>query len=76
MSFWDKEELVGEVEKNGGNVYKIKNVVKGGRQFVDLREFFTGKDGKELPTKKGVAIPYELVDDVIANLEMAKLDQR
>lgn len=75
MAFWDKETLVGEFEKNGsGNTYKVKIVEKDERKFVDFREFFTNKDGEDVPTRKGVAIPADVLVDVIAHLEMAKVE--
>lgn len=42
-----------------------------GNKFINLREWFL-KDGEYLPTKKGIAITQEIVDNVIEGLQKLK----
>ena len=60
--FWDKEELIREVEINEKNKIMIKKVQKGNSISVDVRKYYT-KDGEWLPGK-GITIPDSLADEV------------
>jgi len=75
--FWDKEGKVEIVEKNGnGSELRIRRVERNGRKFVEVREwFYAEKEDKMLPTKKGVVIPEDIVDDVTALMDSAKTDE-
>lgn len=60
-SFWDSEETVCDVEKQGtkGTFYRIKKVSKNGREYIDLREHYTKQDGAVQYTTKGTSIPMD-----------------
>ena len=67
-TFWDEEQTVGEIKKNDrGEVIAIKLVSKNKRRFVDIRNFYVNKDG-ELAPGKGIAVPFDLAEDVAAQV--------
>jgi len=42
------------------------------KDYLDIRNFYEGEDGAWLPTKKGVAVPVELYDELMDALGKAK----
>jgi len=55
------------IDKNSREVVRIAWDTYEGHQFVDCRVYY--RDGDELkPTRKGLAIPPRLIDDVAAAL--------
>lgn len=67
-AFWDSEQTVAEIKKNDrGEVILIKLVSKNRRRFVDIRTFYTGKDGNMAPGK-GIAVPFDLAEEVAAQV--------
>lgn len=63
-AFWDKEEVVAEIDKNDrGEKIIIKNCEKRGKKYVDVRTYYIDKVG-ELAPGKGIAIPDDLADEV------------
>lgn len=69
-SFWDSETLVGTVEKNATERIAVRRVERRGRAYVDVRVEWRRQDGDEFyPSKRGVVIPLEALDDVLALLE-------
>ncbi len=64
MSFWDEERELGRVE-NGNQTVVIKEVVKSGKKMVDIRKWFMDKKTDELkPTRKGVALPLDIMEEI------------
>lgn len=62
--FWDSEELVGRMIKNSREEIHIKKVKKSGRTFIDIRVFWLDSNTDEFkPSQKGLAIPYESLED-------------
>jgi hypothetical protein len=58
--FWDKEELIGKIEKNNREEIQIKKVEKGGRKYLDIRVFWSDGESDEFkPSQKGVTVPYD-----------------
>ena len=43
-----------------------------GRKFINLRDWILQPDGEYTPTKKGVTVPPELIDELIDNLKKLK----
>ena len=43
-----------------------------GQKYVDLRQWYQLEDGSYAPTKKGVMLPPELVDDVLDGIKKQK----
>ncbi|MDP4183375.1 MAG: transcriptional coactivator p15/PC4 family protein [Bacillota bacterium] len=63
--FWDNEKLIGKLGKNSREEIIIKVVEKKGKKFVDIRVFwFDGNSDEYKPSQKGVAIPYESLDEL------------
>ena len=75
-TFWDKETLIGTVEKNATERIAVRRVERRGRAYVDIRIEWRRQDGDEFfPSKRGVVIPAEALDDVLALLESAQRTQ-
>ncbi len=70
--FWDKSEVIIEMEK-GKNILKFQVTEKDGKEFIDVREWFTSNN-KEYPTKKGLTIAAEVVDDFMSLLKTTILE--
>lgn len=61
--FWEKEDLVGKIEKNNKEEIHVKKVEKNGRQYVDIRIFWMEKESNDFkPSPKGIAIPVEIFE--------------
>ncbi len=74
--FWDRETLVGTVEKNSTERISVRRVERRGRAYVDIRIEWRKQDGDEFyPSKRGVVIPEDAVDDVLALIESARKAQ-
>jgi hypothetical protein len=71
--FWDKEEIVGKIEKNNREEIHIKKVSKNNRDYLDIRTFwYDANDESFKPSQKGVAIPMDLVPelkDILNNVD-------
>jgi hypothetical protein len=50
-------------------VVQIKQFERG--TFLDIRQFFTGDDGKSLPTKKGIAVGLHKLDELAGLINKA-----
>ena len=71
--FWDRETLIGTVEKNATERIAVRRVERRGRAYVDIRIEWRRQDGEEFfPSKRGVVIPEEAVEDVLALIESAR----
>jgi len=57
--------LIGEIEKNQNEVIRIKIEEFKGYKFLDIRVYFQDQGGEWKPTKKGVAVPFEKIEDFI-----------
>ena len=72
-AFWDRETLVGTVEKNATERIAVRRVERRGRAYVDVRIEWRRQDTEEfLPSRRGVVIPEEAVDDVMVLMEAAR----
>jgi hypothetical protein len=63
---------IGEIQKTGTD--KIIVTVKEfkGKTYVDVRTFFENDQGEMIPTKKGISLTPENLDDLIRLLNEAK----
>lgn len=58
--FWDREELIGKIEKNNREEIHVKKVEKKGKEYIDMRVFWFDSSSDEFrPSQKGITIPYE-----------------
>ena len=73
MAFWDREEVLDEVEKGEERIF-IKRVSKGSRTYIDVRTFWLDDDDEWRPSKKGIAIPIELADRVAEAIQRGSRD--
>ena len=70
-SFWDREKLVAEMEKGRNKVVTFKVVEKNGKVYGESREWFwSERENKWLPTKKGNVVPSDVIEDFVAHWEV------
>ncbi len=62
---------IGELEKGKDRIIVSLTEFKG-RQYVDIRTYFENQEGEWIPTKKGISLMPENLDDMIKFLEEAK----
>ncbi|HIE48201.1 TPA: hypothetical protein EYP84_04865 [Candidatus Bipolaricaulota bacterium] len=67
----EHEIVVAELERGPDQKIVIRRTVFRGREYLDIRNFFLADSGEWLPTKKGIAIPWELRAELVAALERA-----
>lgn len=68
---WDKEQLVANIEKNDkGDRVMVKLVMKGKNEYVDVRTWWTDKDGNLNPGK-GITLPADISSEVAMAIEEA-----
>lgn len=66
----EKKTLV-EVEKNSRGEYVIASLITNktsGNQSLDIRQYYTDKEGQVAPTSKGIRISTELALELIKGL--------
>jgi hypothetical protein len=64
--------VVGQVERNPTEVLRISTEEFKGRAYIDLRIYFEDGEGEWKPTKKGVTINPEKLEEVIGLLREAQ----
>jgi hypothetical protein len=64
--------VIGQVERNETEVIRISTEEFKGRSYVDVRVYFEDSEGEWKPTKKGVAISPDKLDQVIQLLKEAQ----
>ena len=66
------EQVVKVIDKGlGGRIYVRLSRFRE-RDYLDIRNFYETDDGEWKPTRKGVAIPVELYDELMAALKEAE----
>ena len=64
--FWDTQQVVEDVPNgNRGEVIRVSRVTKGARRYVDIRAWFIHSETQELTPGKGVAIPFDVAEQVL-----------
>jgi hypothetical protein len=66
------EVLVRSIEKGLGSRIHIRLSKFRDRDYLDIRNFYEAEDGEWKPTRKGIAVPVDLYDDVMKALTEAK----
>lgn len=64
--------VIGQVERNQTEVIRISTEEFKGRSYVDVRIYFEGTEGEWKPTKKGVTISPDKLEQVIELLREAQ----
>jgi hypothetical protein len=62
---------IAEVQKNAKERIKIVISEYRGHRFVDCRVYFEDDQGEWKPTKKGIALNDDIIDEVIQGLQKA-----
>jgi hypothetical protein len=61
-----------EITSGKGVIRVQKNEFKG-KHYIDVRKFYQDKDTEEWkPTRKGISIPVDLVEEIIEALKTIK----
>lgn len=68
-SIVEEEKTLVEFERGEGQKVVVRRTRFRGKYYLDFRQFFLSEDGKWLPTKKGVSLPWERRDALIEALE-------
>jgi len=66
------EILVRAIDKGMGNRIHVRLSRFRDRDYLDIRNFYEDDNGDWKPTRKGVAIPVDLYDELMAALAAAK----
>jgi len=62
----NKENLITQIKKNSTEVYRIFEKEYEGYKFIDVRIYYMDKNsGEYKPTKKGISIMPNNVEDII-----------
>jgi hypothetical protein len=67
------EVLVRAIDKGLGNRIHIRISRFKDRDYLDIRNFYEDDSGEWKPTRKGVSVPVEFYDDLMAALGDAKV---
>ena len=60
------ENLITQIKKNSSEVYRIYEKEYEGYKFIDVRIYYMDKySGEDKPTKKGISIMPNNVEDII-----------
>jgi len=65
---------VKEIRKNALDVIRVQKTRYKGHDLVDIRVYVEGKDGKMIPTKKGITLKIDLLEEIISALEEIKAE--
>jgi len=66
------EVLIQAIDKGLGNRIHVRLSRFKERDYLDIRNFYETEDGEWKPTRKGIAVPVEFYDDLMASLQAAK----
>jgi hypothetical protein len=64
--------IIGEIQKMGTDRIIVTVKEFKGKTYIDVRNFFENDDGEMVPTKKGVSLTPENLDELIRLLGEAK----
>jgi len=64
-----QEEVLYTFEKNERETVKVRKTTFKGKEYLDIRVYITNQEGEEIPTKKGINIPFELAPELKKGLE-------
>jgi hypothetical protein len=64
-----EERLIKAIERGPGQQIHVRLTKFRGRDYFDLRNFYLDENEEWKPTKKGIAVPVELYDELKTALE-------
>lgn len=63
-SFWESEEVLGEVKKNSREKFVVTRVSNKGKFYRDIRIYYVaGEEYK--PSSKGIVIPEDKMEELL-----------
>ena len=68
------ELLVKAIDKGLGGRIHIRLSKFRDRDYLDIRNFYETDEGEWKPTRKGIAVPVDLYDELMAGLGEAKAE--
>ena len=68
----EKAMIVGEIQKAGTDRIIVTVKEFKGKTYIDVRNFFENDEGEMVPTKKGVSLTPDNLDELIRLLGEAK----
>lgn len=63
--------IIKEIQKNKRETFRVSIEEYRGRRFVDCRAYYRDAEGTLKPTKKGIALNMEILDEAIQALQEA-----
>ena len=66
------EELIKVIDKGAAGRIHVRLSRFRDRDYLDIRNFYETEEGVWKPTRKGIAIPVELYDELLDALAAAK----
>jgi len=66
-----EERLIKAIERGPGQQIQVRLTTFRGREYLDLRNFYLDENDEWRPTKKGIAVPVELYEELMAALKEA-----
>ncbi len=63
--------VIGEIQKGTDKIIVTVKEFKG-KTYVDVRTYFENDQGEMIPTKKGISLTPENVDEIISLLQSAR----
>lgn len=57
-----------DIERNENEILRVEKKEFKGHEYIDLRIYFMGDDGDYKPTKKGVTVKPDKLDELIKHL--------
>jgi hypothetical protein len=64
--------VIGDIERNPTEVVRVSVSEYKGRKYVDLRIYFKNAEGEWAPTKKGVTVQPDKVEEMLGLLKQAQ----
>ncbi|MEN6617318.1 MAG: transcriptional coactivator p15/PC4 family protein [Syntrophorhabdus sp.] len=65
--------IIGEIQRTGTDKIIVTIKEFKGKTYIDVRNFFENDEGEMIPTKKGVSLTPENLDELIRILNEAKV---
>ena len=63
--------LIGEIQKNSTEKIRVSIESYKGHEFIDVRVYYEDDTGEWRPTKKGIAIPTDKAEELLALIKKA-----